>query len=62
VPTIRDISGPYRFFFFSFDCDEPEHVHVERDRQQCKFWLDPVAGKQQWIPAPRTKQDTAFDY
>ena len=42
MPTIRGISGPYRFFFFSFDCDEPKHVHVERDRQHCKFWLEPV--------------------
>jgi hypothetical protein len=24
------------------DFDEPPHVHVERDRQRAKFWLDPV--------------------
>ena len=42
MPTIRGIPGPYRVFFFSFDCDEPKHVHVERDRQICKFWLEPL--------------------
>jgi Domain of unknown function (DUF4160) len=41
MPTIlRD--GPYRFFFFSGDRDEPPHVHVERDDCEGKFWLDPV--------------------
>ena len=42
MPTVRDIPGPYRFFFYSFDCNEPKHVHVERDRSNCKFWLDPL--------------------
>jgi len=43
VPRVRDIPGPYRFFFYSFDCREPQHVHVRRDRMVCKFWLAPVA-------------------
>ena len=34
--------GPYRFFFYPSDAGEPRHVHVERDRQRAKFWLDPV--------------------
>lgn len=42
MPTIRGISGPYRFFFYSFDCNEPKHVHVRRERKTCKFWLQPV--------------------
>jgi len=42
MPTIPDIPGPYRFFFYSFDCSEPKHVHVRRERQVCKFWLEPV--------------------
>jgi hypothetical protein len=25
MPTIKNISGPYRFFFYSFDCNEPVH-------------------------------------
>lgn len=43
MPTIRGIPGPYHFFFYSFDCNEPDHVHVRRERMLCKFWLDPVA-------------------
>jgi hypothetical protein len=29
-------------FFYSGDRNEPVHVHVERDTQRAKFWLDPV--------------------
>jgi hypothetical protein len=41
MPTILR-SGPYRFFFYSGDRDEPPHVHVEHDDREAKFWLDPV--------------------
>src|SRR6266498_2669866 len=41
MPTIWE-HGPYRFFFYSGDRDEPPHVHVERERNKAKFWLDPV--------------------
>ena len=34
--------GPYRFFFYSADRDEPKHVHVTRDKHVAKFWLDPA--------------------
>jgi hypothetical protein len=30
MPTVLRV-GPYRFFFFSGDRDEPPHIHVERD-------------------------------
>jgi hypothetical protein len=41
MPTIlRD--GPYRLFFYAGDRDEPPHVHIERDKNIAKFWLDPV--------------------
>ena len=43
MPTIRKIIGPYRLFFFSFDCGEPKHVHVQRERKVCKYWMEPVA-------------------
>jgi hypothetical protein len=43
VPRIPGIPGSHWFFFYSFDCNEPMHVHVRRDRQQAKFWLVPVA-------------------
>lgn len=42
MPRITGISGPYRFFFTSFDCNEPPHVHVERENKTCKFWLEPL--------------------
>ena len=43
MPTIREIAGPYWLFFFSFDCGEPKHVHVQRERRVCKYWMEPVA-------------------
>jgi hypothetical protein len=33
----------YRFFFYSFDCNEPEDVHVQRENKVCKYWLAPLA-------------------
>ena len=42
MPRIRGIPGPYRFFFTSFDCSEPPHLHVEREDKTCKFWLQPL--------------------
>ncbi|MDX6484119.1 MAG: hypothetical protein QOE95_1890 [Gaiellaceae bacterium] len=41
MPTVLRL-GPYRFFFYAGDADEPPHVHVERDTDKAKFWLDPV--------------------
>ena len=41
MPTILRI-GPYRFFFYAGDRDEPAHVHVEREDKLAKFWLNPV--------------------
>lgn len=41
MPTILRV-GPYRFFFYSSDAGEPVHVHVERDDNVAKFWLEPV--------------------
>jgi hypothetical protein len=41
MPTVP-IIGPYRFFFYSADGDEPAHVHVERDSCEAKYWLNPV--------------------
>ena len=34
--------GPYRFYFYSHEPNEPPHVHVDRDDASAKFWLDPV--------------------
>lgn len=42
MPTVLR-SGPFRFFFYAGDREEPPHVHVERDDCECKFWLEPIA-------------------
>ncbi len=41
MPTVL-IVGPYRFFFYAGDRDEPQHIHVERGDNVAKFWLDPI--------------------
>ena len=33
--------GPYRFYFYSYDCREPRHMHVDREKLSAKLWLDP---------------------
>lgn len=39
MPTVYFKFG-YRFYFVSFDCSEPPHIHVGDDmRKICKFWL-----------------------
>lgn len=40
MPTTLRI-GPYRFYFYSYDCGELRHMHVDRERMSAKFWLDP---------------------
>lgn len=37
--TVR--TGPYRFYFYSYDCIELRHTHVDRENLTAKFWLDP---------------------
>lgn len=39
MPTVLWI-GPYRFFFYSNEGREPPHIHVERDENVAKYWLD----------------------
>ena len=41
MPTVLRI-GPYRFFFYSSDRDEPIHVHIEHEDNIAKVWLDPI--------------------
>ena len=33
--------GSYRFYFYSYDCKEPRHMHVDREKLSAKLWLDP---------------------
>jgi hypothetical protein len=41
MPTVSR-SGPFRFYFYSHEPNEPLHVHVDRDDLSAKFWLQPV--------------------
>lgn len=41
MPTIFKV-GAYRFFFYAGDREEPVHIHIERDENIAKFWLEPV--------------------
>ena len=41
MPTVLRL-GPYRFYFYSHEPNEPAHVHVDRDDLSAKFWLVPV--------------------
>ena len=41
MPTILRV-GPYRFFFYAGDRDEPPHIHVECGGKIAKSWLNPV--------------------
>jgi hypothetical protein len=45
MPTVLR-SGPYRFYFYAGDQNEPAHVHVERAESEAKLWLEPV--RLQW--------------
>ncbi len=42
MPTVMQV-GPYSFVFFSSDRPEPPHIHVKRDRQIAKFWIQPIS-------------------
>jgi len=42
MPTVLRV-GRYRFVFFSNEGNEPPHIHAKADRDEAKFWLDPVA-------------------
>jgi hypothetical protein len=41
MPVVLRI-GPYAFLFYSNERQEPPHIHVERDAETAKFWLNPV--------------------
>lgn len=41
MPTVLR-SGPFRFYFYSHESNEPPHVDVDRDELSAKFWLQPV--------------------
>ena len=41
MPTVLRI-GPYRFFFYSNENNEPPHIHIKGSGGEAKFWLEPV--------------------
>lgn len=41
MPTVLR-SGPYRFYFYRHEPNEPPHIHVDREDLPAKFWLDPT--------------------
>lgn len=41
MPTVLRV-GPYRFFFYSLENNEPPHIHIESGNNTAKYWLDPV--------------------
>lgn len=41
MPTFLK-SGPYRFFVYSHEPNEPPHIHVDHDNMSAKFWLKPA--------------------
>jgi hypothetical protein len=42
MPTVLRI-GPYRFYFWSHELNEPPHIQVDREARSAKFWLAPVS-------------------
>lgn len=42
MPVVLRVAG-YKFFFYQADLvHEPPHVHVSKEGNEAKFWLDPV--------------------
>ena len=39
MPTVLRL-GPYRFFFYSRESNEPAHIHVAASEREAKFWLE----------------------
>jgi hypothetical protein len=41
MPVVLRVRG-YKFWFYEADLDEPPHVHVGKDGDMAKFWLNPI--------------------
>ncbi|MBI1258431.1 MAG: DUF4160 domain-containing protein [Chloroflexi bacterium] len=42
MPTVLRI-GAFRFFFYSNENAEPEHIHIQSGEGEAKYWLNPVS-------------------
>ena len=40
VPRVKIPNIPWRVSFYSFDLRERRHVHVFRERMECKVWIE----------------------
>jgi hypothetical protein len=45
MPTVLRI-GPYRFFFYADERQEPPHIHIVAAEKEAKYWLLPL--QQSW--------------
>jgi hypothetical protein len=41
MPVVLRVRG-YKFWFYEADLDEPPHIHVGKNGDEAKFWLNPV--------------------
>ena len=42
MPVVLRVAG-FKFFFYQADvANEPPHVHITKEGNEAKFWLDPV--------------------
>jgi hypothetical protein len=41
MPVVLRIRG-YKFWFYESDLGEPAHVHIGKDGNEAKFWLNPI--------------------
>ena len=58
MPTVLR-AGPYRFYFYSHEANEPPHIHIDRDELSAKFWLEPVGlARNYWILAQGAAADS----
>ena len=56
MPTVLRV-GPYRFYFYSHELNEPPHIHVDRDDLSAKFWLkNPALVRNMGYPAKELNQ------
>ena len=40
MPRVKIPNIPWRIGFYSFDLKERRHVHVVRERLECKVWIE----------------------
>jgi Domain of unknown function (DUF4160) len=62
MPTVKNIPGPYRFFFYSFNCNEPKHVHVQREKKICKILVGANFLEQKRWFLPKRAEFNSTDY